>query len=104
MTRTTLALLSALALGSLALPAHASEGVPGPATNPAFGGGWNGQVTGEAGGGFDARTATPLYGGGQRGLVAGEAGGSFDRSLAVRLGAGEAADDVLAALVAAARG
>jgi hypothetical protein len=104
MTRTTLALLSALALGGLALPAHASEGVPGPAANPAFGGGWAGPVTGEAGGGFDARTATPIYGGGQRGIVAGEAGGGFDRSLAVRLGATEAADGVLAALVAAARG
>jgi hypothetical protein len=115
MTRTTLALLSALALGGLTLPAqaqdwasggnlaHASEGVPGPATNPAFGGGWNGQVTGEAGGGFDARTATPLYGGGQRGLVAGEAGGSFDRSLAVRLGAQESAERVLATLIAAQR-
>jgi hypothetical protein len=116
MTRTTLALLSALAVGGLALPAqaqdwtvgslpaHASEGVPGAAANPAFGGGWAGQVTGEAGGSFDARYATPIYGGGQRGIVTGEAAGSFDRDLAVRLGVVDSAENVLAALIAAARG
>ncbi|TQF76929.1 hypothetical protein FK498_15275 [Elioraea sp. Yellowstone] len=116
MTRTTLAFLSALALGALALPAqaqdwasggnlaHASEGVPGPAANPAFGGGWAGPVTGEAGGGFDARTATPIYGGGQPVTVTGEAGGGFSYHLAVRLGVQESAERVLAALIAAQRG
>lgn len=116
MTKTTLALLSTLALGALALPAqaqdwasggnlaHASEGVPGPASNPAFGGGWAGTVTGEAGGSFDARYAAPIYGGGQLVTVTGEAGGSFSRELAVRLGTQDNAESVLAALIAAARG
>jgi hypothetical protein len=116
MTKTTLALLSALAIGGVTLPAyaaepafggiteHASEGVPGPASNPSFGGGWAGAVTGEAGGGFDARYATPIYGGGQPVAVTGEAGGSFSRDLAVRLGVQGDAERVLAALIAAGRG
>jgi hypothetical protein len=116
MTRTTLALLSALAIGGVTLPAyavdlaaggvaaHASEGVPGPASNPSFGGGWAGAVTGEAGGSFDARYATPIYGGGQPATVTGEAGGSFSPDLAVRLGVPDNAENVLAALIAAARG
>ncbi|WP_439580098.1 hypothetical protein [Elioraea sp.] len=116
MTKTTLALLSALAIGGVTLPAHAvepaaggiathaSEGVPGPASNPSFGGGWVGQVTGEAGGSFDARYAAPIYAGGQPVTVTGEAGGSFSRDLAVRLGVQDNAQNVLAALIAAARG
>lgn len=116
MTRTTLALLSALAIGGVTLPAYAvdlaaggiaeyaSEGVPGPASNPSFGGGWAGHVTGEAGGSFDARSATPIYGGGQPATVTGEAGGSFSRDLAVRLGAPNDAARALAALIAAERG
>ena len=99
MTRITLALLSALAIGGMSLPSHAtdrqdgstaagisghaSEGAPGAATNPTFGGGWAGAATGEAGGGFDARYAMPISSGGQPVTVTGEAGGSFSRDLAV---------------------
>lgn len=96
MTRTTLALLSALAIGGFTMPshagagdwavggnlAHASEGVPGPAANPALGGGWDSAVTGEAGGSFDVRHAAPISSGGQPVTVTGEAGGSFARPLA----------------------
>jgi hypothetical protein len=116
MTKITLALLSAFAFGALTLPAqaqdwtsggnlaHASEGVPGPAANPVFGGGWAGAATGEAGGSFDARYATPIYGGGRSVTVTGEDGGSFSRDLAARLGAHGNAERVLAALIAAQRG
>ncbi len=116
MKTTTLAVLSALAIGGVTLPAHAadpaiggidahaSEGVPGPAANPSFGGGWAGHVTGESGGSFDARYATPLYGRGQPITVTGEAGGGFARELAVRLGVQDDAARVLAALIAAQQG
>lgn len=116
MKTTTVALLSALAIGGVTLPAHASdiavggihahasEGVPGPAANPGFSGGWSSHVTGEAGGSFDARYATPLYGSGQPVSVTGEAGGSFSRDLAVRLGLQDDAARVLAALIAAQQG
>ena len=116
MTKLTLAFLSALAIGGMTLPAfasgwtaqgnpaHPSEAGPGPATNPVVGGGWAAAPTGEQGGSFDARFATPIFGGGQRGIVTGEAGGSFSRDLAVRLGVPDNAENVLAALIAAARG
>lgn len=116
MTKTTLALLSALAIGGVTLPAyaaepavggtaaHASEGVPGAASTPSFGGGWAGAVSGEAGGAFDARHAAPIYAGGQPVAVTGEAGGGFLRDLAVRLGAQDDAERALAAPIAAQQG
>lgn len=101
MTRTTLAVLSALAFASLTLPAGAagpaggweSDGNAGreaqdehAAVAPTYGGGWPAGVTGEAGGEFQARSATPGYGGGQSREVTGEAGGGFARATATRLG------------------
>lgn len=116
MTKITLALLSALAIGGISLPAqasdwtaqgnpaHPSEAGPGPAANPIVGGGWALAPTGEAGGSFDARYAAPLHGGGQSGIVSGEAAGSFDRATSVKLGVSENAMRVLAALAAVDRG
>ncbi|MFN6999211.1 hypothetical protein [Elioraea tepidiphila] len=116
MKTTTLAFLSVLAIGAVALPAHASdwtaqgnpahpgEAGPGPAVNPVVGGGWAVVPTGEQGGGFDARYATPIYGGGQPVTVTAEAAGSFSRATAVRLGAPGEAQRALAALIAAERG
>lgn len=103
MSRTTLALLSAVAIGGFTMPsyagsgigdwavggnlAHASEGAPAPAANPSASGGWVGTVVGEAGGGFDARYAAPIYSGGHPVTVTGEAGGSFSRPLAALVAA-----------------
>lgn len=116
MTRITLALLSALAIGGISLPvqasdwtaqgnpAHPSEAGPGPAANPIVGGGWAAVPTGEQGGSFDARHAAPLHGGGQNGIVSGEAGGGFDRATAVQLGVPDTAMRVPATVATVDRG
>jgi hypothetical protein len=102
MTRTALALFSALAIGAVTLPAHAtdrvgdwevggdlgnsSEGVPTPRTNPTLSGGWSSPASGEAGGSFDPSSSTPLYGNGRSAVITGEGGGSFTRATATPLG------------------
>jgi hypothetical protein len=101
MTKTMLALLGTLALGSGALPARAANpagdwelgGNAGQEVQdehapvaPIYGGGWPAGVTGEAAGAFEARAATVELGGGEPRAMTGEAGGSFERATATRLG------------------
>jgi hypothetical protein len=70
---------------TLALAEAPSEQLHDGTITPTFHGGWVGQSSGEAGGGFDLSAATPLYGGGHL-AATGEAGGAFDSARAVRVG------------------
>lgn len=102
MTKTLFAALAALTIA--AAPALASEQPHDGTISPTYSGGFVGQKSGEAGGGFDASNAAPIYGGGQPVTVTGEAGGGFSRDQAVRLGAQDNAERALSALIAAQQG
>lgn len=70
---------------TLALAEPPSEQLHDGTITPTFHGGWVGQSSGEAGGGFDLSTATPLHGGGHL-AATGQDGGGFDVTRATLVG------------------
>ncbi|WP_439576558.1 hypothetical protein [Elioraea sp.] len=86
MTRTILAAIATLVLGTSAALAQSEQPHPG-FISPTYGSGHVGIVSGESAGTFSHRTATPLLGGGHiPGQHSAEAGGGFVQRLAISIG------------------
>lgn len=80
-----IAAAAALGLSSTVALAESEQPHDGTIT-PTVHGGWVGQSSGEAGGGFDLSAATALYGGGHL-AATGEQGGGFDVARGTPVGA-----------------
>lgn len=80
-----IAATAALVLSTAALAEGPSEQLHDGTITETVHGGWVGESSGEAGGGFDRAAATSLYGGGHV-AATGEQGGGFDSARAVRVG------------------